>query len=672
MKKCTCLIFFCISTTFATNATSSNFANCAARTINTLEIQVNGAEGPDKNDPNAPNSHVLFAIIDTADTGCKTFVEILATATSSCAPISIVNDSPYSDTGSGHMASGLYPKGTHTFSFFAIDSCGTIREEEVSVTVVDGKPPQVEVLTQAIGIWDNSWPFQVAVDPTDFNGGCHDNCTDDVNLSYTLQLVSSDDIPLDDPQNPLVLGCDHIGVNYVRLIVTDASNNSAYKVTTLLLEDPNGHCESLAIFNINAKDQFGTDVPGLVSVSIFGSLPWISTTISFPSGSPPSNIHLQDGSEYCISMKRMEADSCKTDGISTIDIIKIRLHLLSKASFTSPYQWIAADIDGNYSISTIDIIHLRRLILDKTTDLPNNNEAWKFVESGFVFLAPNPLNHFNPADTSYISDYSRVKRVYDSVNSLKASFVAIKVGDLTLDADPECDDMPYRPDKKLGFGVDDRLLTEGEVYEIAFKARDFSDILGCQFTLSFEDAAIEFVDYQSKAMKLSDANFNFNGVSDGKINMSWDVVNGLSLEDDEELFTMSFKSHHDTQLSEVLAITSEFTNAEAYSSSNYDMGVALKYENKPTLIRDGVILHQNEPNPFDEYTTIRFDLPEAAEVYFNVYDVTGMLQYAIHDNYQKGRHEMNLDLSDIDASGVLFYELRTSDQIITKKMTLLR
>ena len=123
----------------------------------------------------------------------------------------------------------------------------------------------------------------------------------------------------------------------------------------------------------------------MINSSIVGALnPWTGDLVT--------------GQTYEVEVENLD---CAKEGLSTIDIIKIRQHLLDKAAFTTPYQWLAADVDGNYDVSTIDIVHLRRLILDKTTALPNNNKSWRFVEQGHNFTATNPLDQFNPLNAAY-------------------------------------------------------------------------------------------------------------------------------------------------------------------------------------------------------------------------------------------------------------------------------
>ena len=63
---------------------------------------------------------------------------------------------------------------------------------------------------------------------------------------------------------------------------------------------------------------------------------------------------------------------------------------------------------------------------------------------------------------------------------------------------------------------------------------------------------------------------------------------------------------------------------------------------------------------------------KANEVSLSVYDVTGKLIKSINEgNLSAGMHSITLETSDIDA-GVYFYTLTVGDQILTKKMTIMK
>jgi len=97
-------------------------------------------------------------------------------------------------------------------------------------------------------------------------------------------------------------------------------------------------------------------------------------------------------------------------------------------------------------------------------------------------------------------------------------------------------------------------------------------------------------------------------------------------------------------------------------------------------------LAQNYPNPFsppergfagNPSTTMRFALPEAAEVSLKIYDIAGQLVQTLVDGVvEAGRHQVVWDGTNQHgvpvASGVYFYQLRAGEFKQVRKMSLLR
>ncbi len=88
-------------------------------------------------------------------------------------------------------------------------------------------------------------------------------------------------------------------------------------------------------------------------------------------------------------------------------------------------------------------------------------------------------------------------------------------------------------------------------------------------------------------------------------------------------------------------------------------------------------LEQNYPNPFNPSTTIRYQLPEAAEVELNVYDASGRKVVTLARGYQiAGTHSVQWNGRDrfgrLVASGVYLYELKAGSFRDVKRMTFVR
>jgi hypothetical protein len=82
-------------------------------------------------------------------------------------------------------------------------------------------------------------------------------------------------------------------------------------------------------------------------------------------------------------------------------------------------------------------------------------------------------------------------------------------------------------------------------------------------------------------------------------------------------------------------------------------------------------LSQNFPNPFNPSTTIRFDLPERADVTLIVYNTLGQrVRMLVNAAQDAGLHEVQFDATVV-ASGMYYYTLQAGSFVQTKKLLVL-
>ena len=68
------------------------------------------------------------------------------------------------------------------------------------------------------------------------------------------------------------------------------------------------------------------------------------------------------------------------NGVTTLDIVFLRRHILNVQPLNTPYKIIAGDVDGDSLTSTLDIVHMRRLILGTVPNFPSGMPSWRFVD----------------------------------------------------------------------------------------------------------------------------------------------------------------------------------------------------------------------------------------------------------------------------------------------------
>lgn len=91
-----------------------------------------------------------------------------------------------------------------------------------------------------------------------------------------------------------------------------------------------------------------------------------------------------------------------------------------------------------------------------------------------------------------------------------------------------------------------------------------------------------------------------------------------------------------------------------------------------TVTPVGFSLGQNYPNPFNPVTTISFTIAEAANIELNIYNVLGQkIENIMRKSLETGEYSIQYNGAHLP-SGVYFYELKTGDNTLVKKMTLLK
>jgi photosystem II stability/assembly factor-like uncharacterized protein len=83
-------------------------------------------------------------------------------------------------------------------------------------------------------------------------------------------------------------------------------------------------------------------------------------------------------------------------------------------------------------------------------------------------------------------------------------------------------------------------------------------------------------------------------------------------------------------------------------------------------------LEQNYPNPFNPNTVIKYSIPASGFVKLQVYNALGArVAILVKTMQEAGNYEVNFDASHL-ASGLYFYCLESGNNIVVKKMTLLK
>jgi hypothetical protein len=589
----------------------------------------------------------------------------LPTADDCSTQITFTNNSPYANNN-GADASGNYPVGTTTVQFIANDNCFNNASCTTTVTVGDTEAPNVSCI---VGLTTNVMPMgdgvMGSINASALVGSVSDNCDPTSLLKFTISRPGdgTNGVPT---ATSVDFDCYDAGqAAEVILWASDSQDNVSTCLTVVSVQDPNNHCvgqtgEGMISGGVLTED--GNEVEN-VMIMVSGNDP--SMMYTHIDGSFMFE-DLSLGQDYSVIAQNNEN---LLNGVTTFDLILIGKHILGTSILNSPYKLIAADVDRSGHISTLDIIKLRKLILNISSELPNNNTSWRFIDAAYVFADPtNPFMGYFP-ELHNINDLSGPE--------MHADFVAIKVGDVNGSAIPNSmmadgDDRSSSNPLELSIGATS--VEANETVDIPFKARYMNEWMGYQFTLEYDPGALEVLEIIPGDLPnlYPEENFHFYDDRAGLITTVWNEYGQSANSKEMTLFTLRCTAKQAGSIKEWLYLSSRVTKAEAYTQDGEaeDINLSFFTESGAAEVSSNFELFQNRPNPWNNSTIIPFQLDPGGDARLSVYDMAGKLVYEVAEYFSEGYHEISIRRSDLPAIGLFYYTLEAGDQRATRKMVL--
>jgi len=534
--------------------------------------------------------------------------------------------------------------GRHKIKWIAEDGCGNEAVCEKTFEIRDCKPPVVACANVNINLMVGGMATLWA---SDFYLYGDDNCTPDNILDPTVAVIRADEnpgnvYPADQPQS-IVVTCDDEGTNVpVQVWLIDAAGNADFCIAYVNVQANvvgcDGNTPSATVAGaLRTEAQQDIDQ---VSVG-FNVSPNLNSTQVVDGNYSFTNVPM--GTNVTVTPAK---DNDPLNGVTTYDLVLMSKHILGLEPLTTPYKMIAADANRSGSITTFDIVEFRKLILGIYEELPGNT-SWRFVEKAYNF--PNPAN---PFQTTFPENMSISNLAASYMN---ADFVGVKVGDVNGSATANA--LQSAESRSAGTMVFDvnaasQSVKAGEEVVVNFKGAE--KMLGYQFTMNFD--GLEVVEVIPGANMTKD---NFGVFADAIT---------TSAEGNATEFAVKFRAVKAGQLSSMLGVSSRITKAEAYTEGGERNEVAFRFDgaNGP-IVGTGFELYQNQPNPVVGKTNISFNLPESAEATLKITTVEGRVVKVVKGAFAKGLNTVTLNRAELE-SGILFYELSTSNNSAVKKM----
>jgi len=387
---------------------------------------------------------------------------------------SIINNSPFS-TSKGADISGVYPIGTTKVTYTIQYGCGSRITCVVNVIVKNANKPTPYCYAQ---LTTALMPIDANNDGIPENGMVQIWAKDLNKASESLCGFKPLRFSFSKDPNDMVktFTCDHVGKNQVEMWVTDSKGGQSYCIVEVHVQNNTANipnCIRKVEPDTTQNGQFrkvkgqitnAHDV-ALVDADIF--LNYIDPILTFTSRYDTTTVMVKDSfvnsSGYLLYFYKKQtvikeiidttiqtisletksdenglflfnnltvldkailisgwyADELRK-GVNSKDVDALTKHLLGEKLFDKPYQYLAADVDGNGKIDLVDLNILIDFIANNIEELPTG--PWIVLNGEQTFVKPEDIltdQLFNAKFIEKLSTYTGLIKL-----------VGIKIGDI--------------------------------------------------------------------------------------------------------------------------------------------------------------------------------------------------------------------------------------------------
>ncbi|MBP6811510.1 MAG: T9SS type A sorting domain-containing protein [Saprospiraceae bacterium] len=453
----------------------------------------------------------------------------------------------------------------------------------------------------------------------------------------------------------VTFGCTEVGVNTIELWAKDLDGNADYCETYVQVQDNIGHCNgtgveitTCAISACNGSPILGASV----SINDFyvGDMGQVDGNgcALFPSNGPI-------GSNIAVALAK---SNFPLNGVTVLDLIKIRRFILGIDTDLSPYALIAADANKSGSITGFDIVELRKLILGVTDELQNNS-SWRFINAGFVF--PNPQNPFQ----TVLPETLTIPNAQES--SYQVAFKAIKIGDLDCDAWPGLQAPSNdRGLPKRSLTLPDLTLLQGETAEITLQMAETGDWIGLQMGLQFDPEQIEIMEVLAGELNGLDADA-FHQPAPGTLNFVWANDQALRITPGQDLLRLRIRALESVKISEVFKAAANFENLGSLGDAPQTLTLDFRQNEAAVSFAETTILIP-QPNPTNGGASIPVRLAKAEQVRVEIADISGKILWANSVELSAGTHLLEIAPQAMPQPGVYVWRVQTGGKTASGKL----
>ena len=549
-------------------------------------------------------------------------------------------------------ASGEYPLGIHTVTFWAADGCGGVSSCQRVVTVKDCLPPVVVCKDKVIELLPAT--AQILVNPADLlDPITADNITLFSDLHVRMEKRKNVEpgqvTPDNDATDQYLLSCEDLPpieyCNWVDYViwtgdeagnwsscesrvevmywqgacaftgsaVISASNTHQKKITKdcFIYFDVDPDCSEHFLDTFHVWNNYGFD------------LYWIFPSLQF------------------INFSKVEKKDDPANGIDSYDLYLLKKMILVQSNSAVLFQREAGDLNGDCELSITDYLLLRKQIMTNFIDI-DSFRAWQFVPKMIL-------------DQFGIPDLCAPQPVYDLATVLNngPTYIGYKLGDLNHDhqVDPFTESDTRDVLGTTAIRIPDQQHISGEEIALSLPLPSEITCSALQLELDLDEDNLVFVDLQNGGT----GELTWDRISTtGHIRILW-VSESPG---DVPQFSLILKARKSGELSTSIKIARQDFWAIVYTLNGEKRNLDLIWsvEEGSELIIRPLLSGQTS-------STLSFwvDAPKRGEYTVNLFDLLGRGVYQGQIEIESGGQQINLPIANMP-SGVLACRITKNNQ----------
>lgn len=227
------------------------------------------------------------------------------------------------------------------------------------------------------------------------------------------------------------------------------------------------------------------------------------------------------------------------------------------------------------------------------------------------------------------------------------------------------------------------------VYKAEVKVTNFDNIVGMQFTMNWDSTVLRFRSVESFVFQgeTSGEIFNKNRASEGLLSITWfDMgLQSHDLDDSTTIFKLVFDVVGNAGSSSDFLFTDDITDRliarqngpSSFGENPTDYYNGLLSVGTPTSVTtynsapDKVQVENSFPNPFSDFTQIKFELKEATKAQLMIKDMKGQTVYETQQFLTVGAHQLTLTKDKFPGAGAYQFFIIAPTFTVAQKLIFL-